>query len=91
MDTKTIDSAFFEYEHRRRNEERKLMLKAITRQYILIGSVIIGLLTFTAVLLALDKDAIAIEILKAFAFFLLGVSMGSGLQHRSYVEHREKH
>jgi hypothetical protein len=83
------DIVSLEYEFQRRNEERELMLKAITRQYTLIGLAIFVLLTFVTFLLALDKDAIAIEILKASAFMLAGGGIAWRLPRGSDKQSKE--
>ena len=75
--------ASLEAEFRERSEDRKFVLKVITGQRILLGSMVVILLVFTGIVLAMGKDAIAVEILKALGFFFAGGSVGWGLHRKS--------
>ncbi len=74
--------ASLEYDSRDRSEQRKFLLKLVAGQRILLGAIVGSLLVFTGIVLAMGKDAIAVEILKALAFFLAGGSVGWGLRRK---------
>lgn len=81
--------ASLEYDSRNRKEERELILKLVTGQRILAVAIIATILIFTGIVLAMGKDAIAIEILKASAFFLAGGSVGWGFRNKSHKREDE--